>query len=158
MRGAHNGQHPAARQRDRSCDICNEIGYDIACVAGTKMHQTTVRFGSDLWEALEEEAARLGVSVAHYVRDAALARLAYNAGRRGDPAFEMGLGESVAAPRGEVLPPESAAEHARETALGHMESSAALWAQGRLARARARELAQRASRLRGRQPAPRPGA
>jgi hypothetical protein len=120
------------------------------------MHQTTVRFGSDLWESLEQEAARLGVSVAHYVREAALARLAYNAGRRGDPVFEEDSGESASAPRGEVLPPDAAAAQARETALGHMESSAALWAQGRLARARARELAQRASRLRGRQPAPRP--
>jgi hypothetical protein len=47
-----------------------------------KMHQTTVRFGGDLWGALEVEAKRLGVSVAQYVRDAALRRLSYEAGRR----------------------------------------------------------------------------
>jgi hypothetical protein len=46
------------------------------------MHQTTVRFGCELWEQLENEAERSGVSVAHYVRDAALARLAYTAGAR----------------------------------------------------------------------------
>lgn len=44
------------------------------------MHQTTVRFGPDLWQALEQEAQRLGVSVAQYVRDSALARLAYTQG------------------------------------------------------------------------------
>lgn len=48
------------------------------------MHQTTVRFSADLWAALEAEARRLGVSVAHYVREAALARLMYTSGRRGD--------------------------------------------------------------------------
>jgi hypothetical protein len=47
-----------------------------------KMHQTTVRFGEDLWTSLEQEARRLGVSIAHYVRDAALRRLSYEAGRR----------------------------------------------------------------------------
>jgi hypothetical protein len=40
------------------------------------MHQTTVRFGGDLWNALVEEADRSGVSVAQYVREAAVARLA----------------------------------------------------------------------------------
>ena len=33
-----------------------------------QMHQTTVRFGSDLWKALEAESERAGVSVAHYIR------------------------------------------------------------------------------------------
>ena len=50
--------------------------------AGTRMHQTTVRFSPELWSMLELEASRSGVSVAHYVRDAALARLAFNAGQR----------------------------------------------------------------------------
>src|SRR3954468_24089152 len=49
--------------------------------ARKKMHQTTVRFGDDLWRALELEAESLGVSVAQYVRDAALSRLSYDAGR-----------------------------------------------------------------------------
>jgi hypothetical protein len=56
-----------------------------------KMHQTTVRFGADLWDALERECRALGVSVAQFVREAALARLMYTAGRRGDPEFEHAL-------------------------------------------------------------------
>lgn len=51
------------------------------------MHQTTVRFATDVWSELEGEARRLGVSAAQYVRDATLARLAYTAGQRGDPFF-----------------------------------------------------------------------
>jgi hypothetical protein len=42
------------------------------------MHQTTVRFGADLWRELVREADRTGVSVAQYVRDATLVRLARN--------------------------------------------------------------------------------
>lgn len=54
------------------------------------MHQTTIRFGAELWGLLEKEAERTGVSVAQYVRDAALARAAYAAGQQsrelhGDP-------------------------------------------------------------------------
>ena len=37
------------------------------------MKVTTVRFGADLWTLLEHEAALAGVSVAQYVREAALA-------------------------------------------------------------------------------------
>jgi hypothetical protein len=56
-----------------------------------KMHQTTVRFGEDLWRALEVEAKQLGVSIAQYVRDAALGRLSYDAGRRDEQ--QTGTGE-----------------------------------------------------------------
>jgi hypothetical protein len=110
------------------------------------MHQTTVRFGADLWLALEAEAAALGVSVAQYVREAALARLAYSAGQRGDTAYVAALGEATAQPR-ENVPPLRPAEAARDAALAHLEDSTGLWAQGRLARTRARELAERAGRL-----------
>ncbi|MBA3264184.1 MAG: hypothetical protein H0T69_17295 [Thermoleophilaceae bacterium] len=41
-------------------------------MATRKVHQTTVRFEADLWEALESECAELGLSVAQYVREAAL--------------------------------------------------------------------------------------
>ena len=51
------------------------------------MHQTTVRFSPDLWESLEDESKQLGVSVAQYLREAAIARLAYAAGRVGDTAY-----------------------------------------------------------------------
>jgi hypothetical protein len=57
-----------------------------------KMHQTTVRFGAALWEELDREARVAGVSAAQYVREAVVARLAFTAGQRGDPAFLAALG------------------------------------------------------------------
>jgi hypothetical protein len=41
---------------------------------------TTIRFPNDLWEQLEREAEKQGISVAQYVRDAALYRVAFSAG------------------------------------------------------------------------------
>jgi len=49
------------------------------------MRATTIRFPNDLWEQLEREARTQGISVAQYVRDAALYRVAYSAGTREDP-------------------------------------------------------------------------
>lgn len=40
------------------------------------MHQTTIRFGHELWGTLELAAETGGVSVAQYVREAAIERLA----------------------------------------------------------------------------------
>ena len=48
------------------------------------MRATTIRFPNDLWEQLEQEARTQGISVAQYVRDAALYRVAYSAGARED--------------------------------------------------------------------------
>ena len=48
------------------------------------MHATTVRFSDDLWELLEQEALGTGVSVAQFVRDAALLRVAAVRARRGE--------------------------------------------------------------------------
>jgi hypothetical protein len=48
------------------------------------MRATTIRFTPELWELLEQEAAQEGVSVAQYVRDASLFRVAYAAGSRGE--------------------------------------------------------------------------
>ena len=45
---------------------------------------TTIRVSPDLWDLLEREAARQEVSVAQFVRDAALLRIGYLAGARGD--------------------------------------------------------------------------
>jgi GAF domain/Ribbon-helix-helix protein, copG family len=45
---------------------------------------TTIRVSPDLWELLEREAARQEVSVAQFVRDAALLRVGQLAGVRGD--------------------------------------------------------------------------
>lgn len=44
------------------------------------MRATTIRFPNDLWEQLAREAKRQGISVAQYVRDAALYRVAFTAG------------------------------------------------------------------------------
>jgi hypothetical protein len=55
------------------------------------MHQTTVRFGPDLWSEIATEARRAGVSVAQYVRDSALMRVSYTRGRDGDPHYEAAL-------------------------------------------------------------------
>jgi hypothetical protein len=117
-------------------------------VASKKMHQTTVRFGADLWEALEREGERLGVSVAQYVREAALARLVYSAGKRGDDEFdlalEIALGETGGAAR--IPQPEgplrlaSEALSPRERADVMTSDSAALWGQAQQARRRAAEL------------------
>lgn len=108
------------------------------------MHQTTVRFGSDLWTALEQECARLGVSVAQYLREAALTRLVYAAGRRGDEEFELALELATGTEPGpELEDPEGLesiagsarnAPTARERALRGGAEAAALAAQGRLAR------------------------
>jgi hypothetical protein len=78
----------------------SDIAYDIAAVRDGKMHQTTVRFGPDLWEQLEIECSRLGVSAAQFLREAAVARLAYTAGRRGETDYESALaGAGVASPQ-----------------------------------------------------------
>jgi hypothetical protein len=45
---------------------------------------TTIRFPNDLWEQLEREARKQGISVAQYVRDAALYRVAFSAGAASD--------------------------------------------------------------------------
>jgi hypothetical protein len=48
------------------------------------MRATTIRFTPELWALLQREATKEGVSVAQYVRDAALFRVAYSAGVRRD--------------------------------------------------------------------------
>jgi hypothetical protein len=73
------------------------------------MHQTTVRFGPDLWEEISVEARRAGVSVAQYVRDAALMRVSYTRGREGDPHYEAARDIVAGASSGDrlTLVPES---------------------------------------------------
>jgi hypothetical protein len=93
------------------------------------MRQTTLRFGKDLWSALEMEAERNGVSVAQYVRDAALQRVAYEAGRRDEYTAPM----VAPAPRFDALA-------AQERARSEVSASDALWAQAGQARRRAEQL------------------
>jgi GAF domain len=57
------------------------------------MRATTVRFSEDLWELLELEAERDGVSAAQFVRDSTLLRIGMLAGRRGDAAAQTSVEE-----------------------------------------------------------------
>ncbi len=93
------------------------------------MHQTTMRFGRELWTAIEEEADATGVSTAQYVRESVLWRIAYEAGRRSDSDL----------PSTEAVDPDAGAM-AREVARDEHDSATALWAQGRQARKRAQNL------------------
>jgi hypothetical protein len=68
------------------------------------MRATTVRFADSLWTLVEQEAAREGVSAAHFIRDATIMRAAYAMGQRGDPNFEAALGRAQAAPVAEAVP------------------------------------------------------
>jgi hypothetical protein len=62
------------------------------------MHQTTVRFGRDLWDELTVAADRAGVSVAQFVRDAAVLRLASGGGMAA-PVRRDGPDHSATQPR-----------------------------------------------------------
>lgn len=55
------------------------------------MRATTVRFGETLLREIGEEADRAGVSVAQYVRESVIIRIAYNAGARGPGRYESSL-------------------------------------------------------------------
>jgi hypothetical protein len=48
------------------------------------MRVTAIRMGDDLWHLLEDEAARVSVSVSQYIREAALSRAAAAAVLRGE--------------------------------------------------------------------------
>lgn len=101
------------------------------------MHQTTVRFDSQLWRRIDTESRRIGVSAAQYIRDATLIRLTSEQAPS-DVVTERG-GASAAA-----------AISAAETIATE---SQAVWSQARLARQRAqalREASRRLSEIRGR--------
>ena len=59
------------------------------------MRATTVRFSDDLWQLLDDESTRQGISAAQFVRDATIVRLAFLAGRRGDSDAEQSI-EAIA--------------------------------------------------------------
>jgi hypothetical protein len=119
-----------------------------------RMHQTTVRFGPDLWEALEAECSRLGMSAAQYIRESALARLAYAAGQR--PGEDHGEAvEAMVAPGAASTPGDRAARSAEEqlaqaqlrTEDSTLEASAVL-AQSSQVRARSAAIREESARLR----------
>lgn len=115
------------------------------------MHQTTVRFGRDLWEALEAETARLGVSAAQYLREAALARLSYTAALRGEREYEaalVGVGARLdaEAPSTDVRRAHAAQHESSEQVL----VATAVTAQSELVWKRAREVREHAAELRRR--------
>jgi hypothetical protein len=88
-----------------------------------RMRATLVRFGPDLFEDLKVEAERSGISVAQFVREAVVARIAYNAGKRGELAYEP-----------------SRASTARDQARRVREESAAVRAESKQAASHAREV------------------
>jgi hypothetical protein len=92
-----------------------------------RMHQTTVRFGKDLWEALEHEAELAGVSVAQFIREAAVARLGYSAAQRGDPLWAETMAPAI---------PQEVVEER----LSALDDAAALTAESRQARLRSQTL------------------
>jgi hypothetical protein len=107
------------------------------------MHQTTVRFAPDVWATLEDEAKHLGVSVAQYIREASVARLAYGLGRRNELGLEDAIREAGSlAAEAEWGDRAAGTQAQREVARSRdmVSSSEALWAQGKLARERAQEL------------------
>jgi hypothetical protein len=106
------------------------------------VHQTTLRFPEDLWRFLEQEAKSMGISVAQYVREAALARAAYDAGRRGDlPFVDPALirGKAGIAPEAVPKPLSSPTDTVFE-AVETVRDSSAVWAQARLVRRRSEQL------------------
>jgi hypothetical protein len=105
-----------------------------------KMHQTTVRFSTELWAELEREAREAGVSAAQYVREAALIRIVYDAERRGERQFEAALTRATST--SEVQQARAMARRGDE----EREGSVARQEQGRLVRRRAQHRRERAER------------
>ena len=109
-------------------------------VPTSAMKVTTVRFGQDLWQLLEAEAALVGTSVSQYIREASLARAAAAAAARGESPFEL-----LASARSPAPPPNKA-KQARDRAARELENARALKAQSEQAIAEATKKADRASR------------
>jgi len=115
------------------------------------MHQTTLRFGPELWSRLERAASRGSVSIAQYVREAALERLA-----RARPSDDDAANPDEATVAGldaelERDPYLARARQAEDTAgesITQQQNTAALMAQNHLVRKRALELREQAIRLR----------
>lgn len=97
------------------------------------MHQTTIRFDSELWQRIDAQSARAGVSAAQYIRDATLIRLTQAGGPELENLTADGLRRSVKS--------TMAASDAVNM------DSRAVWAQARQTRERARNLREAARQL-----------
>jgi alkyl hydroperoxide reductase subunit AhpC len=107
------------------------------------MKVTTLRFGRDLWRLLESEAALVGTSVSQYIREAALARAAASAARRGESPFEL-LADAA---HGLAAGAESQDERAEiERAVGVIERARAVREGSQALRAESRQAAGEASK------------
>ena len=108
------------------------------------MQATLIRFGPELFLELKREAKRNGVSVAQYVREAVVARMAYTAGQRGDPRYQLGEvdGASPSAVR-------SAAARARAAAQRVRSESRAVQAESSQAQDQSRRVAGQSARHAG---------
>jgi hypothetical protein len=114
--------------------ISPDGAYDIGM--SRKMHQTTVRFAPDLWETIEAECRSLGISAAQFVREAAIARVAFAEARRDASAYAAAM--------------EGATGIAAEQAADDAALTNAVLAQSQMARDRARRLRSEAENARGR--------
>jgi hypothetical protein len=103
-----------------------------------KMQPTLIRFGPELFEELKAEAAASGVSVAQYVREAVVARMAYTAGLRGEPGYGLGAD----GPHDGV---REAASSVRSEAAQVREESRAVRAESRQAQIKTRDLQYRSA-------------
>jgi GAF domain-containing protein len=92
------------------------------------MRATTVRFDDALWNLVEREANREGVSAAQYVRDATILRTAYAMGRRGDADFERAIDRAA----GREAPPEAASADGTARRQALLDAAAAVQDGGRL--------------------------
>jgi predicted DNA-binding protein len=101
-----------------------------------QMHQTTIRFDTELWRRIDVEAARIGISAAQYIRDATLIRLTDDS-RRLELAARAETGERL---RSDAAAAMSGADLANS-------ESRAVWAQAQQARDRARSLRARSHQL-----------
>jgi hypothetical protein len=104
------------------------------------MQATLIRFGPELFVELKAEAERSGVSVAQYVREAVVARMAYTAGLRGDPTYGVGHLDG----RAESL--RTAAGRVRSDSARVRAESSAVRAESTQAKGQSQRLKDRASR------------
>jgi hypothetical protein len=118
------------------------------------MHQTTIRFGSDLWRALSLAAEEQGTSVAQYVREAAVARMAQGSRSGGSPeAATAGAADTDRRRSAERPHDADRGAAARSASRDQVEGSRAVWAQGQQARAQARAVREESARIRALRPA-----